>query len=172
MHTLRMLVRNTVFIIGVIAILTIWLGFGSSFTVAMGILGAGIAFASQEGAIDLAKEQGAELVFLHVVDPSFVGPVGASLVEPLKDEMTRLSRALLRIAQGRAQQQGLTAQAVVTHGSVQQSIIDYLRQVEAGTLVIGTPRTGAASQVFTREGIQQFAQAARDETDVEVVVVT
>ena len=127
---------------------------------------------TQERAIDLAREQGAELIFLYVVDPSFVGPVDESLVEALNDEMARLGRALLRIAQGRAHKQGLTAQAVVTHGSVQQSIIDYLRQVEAGTLVIGTPRTGAASQVFTREGIQQFAQAARDETDVEVVVVT
>jgi small-conductance mechanosensitive channel len=48
MHTLRMLARNTVLIIGSVVILSIWLGFGSSFTVAMGILGAGIAFASQE----------------------------------------------------------------------------------------------------------------------------
>jgi small-conductance mechanosensitive channel len=48
MHTLRMLVRNTVFFIGSVVILVIWLGLGSNFTVAMGILGAGIAFASQE----------------------------------------------------------------------------------------------------------------------------
>ena len=47
-HTLRMLVRNTIFFVGGAGILLIWLGFGSSFTVAMGILGAGIAFASQE----------------------------------------------------------------------------------------------------------------------------
>jgi small-conductance mechanosensitive channel len=47
-HTLRMLLRNGVFILGAVAILAIWLGVGSSFTVAMGILGAGIAFASQE----------------------------------------------------------------------------------------------------------------------------
>lgn len=47
-HTIRMLVRNTVFFVGSAAILAIWLGFGSNFTVAMGILGAGIAFASQE----------------------------------------------------------------------------------------------------------------------------
>jgi small-conductance mechanosensitive channel len=47
-HTLRMLVRNTVFFIGSVVILVIWLGLGSNFTVAMGILGAGIAFASQE----------------------------------------------------------------------------------------------------------------------------
>jgi small-conductance mechanosensitive channel len=48
MHTLRMLVRNAIFITGGVIILAIWLGLGSSFTMAMGILGAGIAFASQE----------------------------------------------------------------------------------------------------------------------------
>jgi small-conductance mechanosensitive channel len=47
-HTLYMLTRNTVFAAGAVVILFIWLGSGSDFTVAMGILGAGIAFASQE----------------------------------------------------------------------------------------------------------------------------
>ena len=46
--TLRMLVRNAVFFVGAGVILIVWLGIGSNFTVAMGILGAGIAFASQE----------------------------------------------------------------------------------------------------------------------------
>jgi hypothetical protein len=48
MHTLYMLIRNTVLAGGSIVILFIWLGSGSNLTVAMGILGAGIAFASQE----------------------------------------------------------------------------------------------------------------------------
>lgn len=47
-RTLRMLLRNAVLIGASVVILMIWLGTGSSFTVAMGILGAGIAFASQE----------------------------------------------------------------------------------------------------------------------------
>ena len=47
-QTVFMLVRNAVFLVGASVILLIWLGFGSNFTVAMGILGAGIAFASQE----------------------------------------------------------------------------------------------------------------------------
>jgi nucleotide-binding universal stress UspA family protein len=127
---------------------------------------------TQERAIDLAKEQGAELIFLYVVDPSFVGPVDDSLIEALKDEMARLGRALLSIARGRARQQGLTAQAVVIHGPLQQSIVGYLRQVGASTLVIGTPQTSAMSQAFTLEGIQCFAQSVRQETGVEVVVVT
>lgn len=127
---------------------------------------------TQERAIDLAKEQGAELIFLYVVDPSFVGPVDDSLAEAVKDETARLGRALLRIAQGRARKQGLTAQAIVAHGPVPPSIKDYLCQVKASTLVIGTPRTGAVSQAFTLEGIQHFAQSVCQETGVEAVVVT
>ena len=48
MHTLRMLVRNAFFFAGSVIVLMIWLGAGSNLTVAMGILGAGVAFASQE----------------------------------------------------------------------------------------------------------------------------
>jgi small-conductance mechanosensitive channel len=48
MYTLRMLVRNAFFFASTVIVLMIWLGVGSNLTVAMGILGAGIAFASQE----------------------------------------------------------------------------------------------------------------------------
>ncbi len=48
MRTLYTLVRNSVFIVSSIVVLFIWLGSGSNLTVTMGILGAGIAFASQE----------------------------------------------------------------------------------------------------------------------------
>jgi small-conductance mechanosensitive channel len=47
-HTLSMLIRNTLYVASGIVILLVWLGSGSNLTVAMGILGAGIAFASQE----------------------------------------------------------------------------------------------------------------------------
>lgn len=46
--TIFMLLRNGVFLAGVSLVLLIWLGAGSNFAVAMGVLGAGIAFASQE----------------------------------------------------------------------------------------------------------------------------
>ena len=48
MHTVRMLVRNAFFFTAAVVVLIVWLGAGSNFTMAMGILGAGIAFASQE----------------------------------------------------------------------------------------------------------------------------
>ncbi|HUT16028.1 MAG TPA: mechanosensitive ion channel domain-containing protein [Anaerolineae bacterium] len=47
MHTLRMVLRNGILFVGSALILFIWIGFGN-FAVFFGILGAGIAFASQE----------------------------------------------------------------------------------------------------------------------------
>jgi small-conductance mechanosensitive channel len=46
-HTVRMVLRNAILFVGSALILFIWIGFGN-FAVFMGILGAGIAFASQE----------------------------------------------------------------------------------------------------------------------------
>ncbi|MDY7076872.1 MAG: mechanosensitive ion channel [Chloroflexota bacterium] len=48
MHNLYMLARNSILTVGGIFIAFVWLGLGSNLTLAMGILGAGIAFASQE----------------------------------------------------------------------------------------------------------------------------
>jgi small-conductance mechanosensitive channel len=47
-QTVYVLARNAIYLLGAIGLLLIWLGPGSNLTVAMGILGAGIAFASQE----------------------------------------------------------------------------------------------------------------------------
>jgi nucleotide-binding universal stress UspA family protein len=127
---------------------------------------------TQEKAIALAKERDAELVFLYVVDPSLVGPVDESLTEAVNDEMTRLGRSLLHVAQGRADEQGQTSEAVIRHGKVQSAIQDYLRQVGASTLVLGCPRTDSPSQAFTSQEIQDFAETLRQDLGIEVVVVT
>jgi nucleotide-binding universal stress UspA family protein len=125
---------------------------------------------TQERAIALAKEQKSGLIFLYIADPSFAGPVSEALAAALTDELTWLGKSLLWIAQARAQRQGLEAQTVVRHGAVWPTLEDYLRQVNASTLVIGSPRTGAL-HTFTPEKIQRLAQAVRQATDVEVVVV-
>jgi len=47
-QTVRVMLRNLIYVGAAVIVLVIWLGVGSSFAVAMSILGAGIAFASQE----------------------------------------------------------------------------------------------------------------------------
>ena len=48
MHTVRTLARNALLFACGVIVLLVWLGPGNNLTLAMGILGAGIAFASQE----------------------------------------------------------------------------------------------------------------------------
>jgi nucleotide-binding universal stress UspA family protein len=134
--------------------------------------------ATQEQAISLAKERGAELVFLCIVDPSFAGPMDEALTCALNDELKRLGRSMLCIAQERAQQQGIDAQTMVRSGPVTEGIEAALREFDADTLVIGgpgagTPRVDAVTrEAFGSEDVNRLAETVRQSTGVEVVVVT
>lgn len=125
----------------------------------------------QEKAIELAKERQAELIFLFVADPALVGPVDEPLLETLRGEMGRLGRSLVHIARGRALKAGLKSEMAVVHGPVQESITDFMRQVGASTLVMGAPRSSGAAREFSEESIDRFAEAVRQDADVEVVIV-
>ncbi len=127
---------------------------------------------TQERAIALAKERGTDLIFLYVADCGFAKPLSPTLEAALNDELMRLGRSLVSIAQVRAQDQGVNARVVVLCGEVRESIEEYLRQVDASTLVIGAPRPTSAQRALDAEGVNQFADAIRQTTGVEVVVVT
>jgi len=127
--------------------------------------------ATQERAIDLAKERGADLVFLCIVDPSFGGPMDESLACALDDELKRLGRSLLCMAQARAQQQGIDAKTVVRSGKVTESIEATVRELDADLVVIGAPGSESQMEAFGSEDSSRLAQAVRKSTGVEVVIV-
>ena len=126
---------------------------------------------TQERAVVLAQERETELIFLYIVDPSFGGPMNEALAAALADELRRLGKSLLSIAQARALQQGVTARTVVLNGAAWQKIAEYVRRVNASGLVIGAPRNNAAPRKFNSD-VQQLAEALHETTGVEVVVVT
>lgn len=126
---------------------------------------------SQERAIALAQERGAPLIFFFVVDTNFTQPANEALAEALDDELERLGRRLLCIAQARAHEQGVPADMVVRHGALRQTIENFLREVNASTLVLGAPQAGSETRAFAPNEIPQFAQDIRAATGVEVLVV-
>jgi nucleotide-binding universal stress UspA family protein len=128
--------------------------------------------ATQERAIALAKERNAELVFLCIVDATFAGPMDESLTCALNDELKRLGRSLLCIAQARAQQQGIDAKTVVRSGPVAESIGAALHEFGADTLVIGAPGPASRTEAFGAQDVDDLADALRQSTGVEVVLVT
>jgi len=126
---------------------------------------------TQEQAIALAKEQGTELVFLCVVNPAFAGPLGEPLAAALEDELQRLARSLLTIARARAGSQGVRAQTVVLSGPVQQSIQEYLCDVDASALVIGAPKSETVPHGFGPQEVRSHVEAIGQAAGVEVVQV-
>ncbi len=126
---------------------------------------------TQKRAVVLAKERGVEMIFLCVVDPSFVGPLNERLARALDDELRRLGRSLLNIAQARAREEGVVARTVCLSGSVWENVEGYLRQVSASTLVIGLPKSSATLQAFGSGDVADFAERLRRTTGVEVIVV-
>jgi nucleotide-binding universal stress UspA family protein len=126
---------------------------------------------AQERAIALAREQGAPLIFLFVADTTPMKP-SKDLADVLADELEQLGASLLCIAQARAHEHGVEADMAVRRGAVRPALESFLREVDAGTLVIGAPeRNAERPPVFDPAGMDHFAAQIRADLGVEVVVV-
>ena len=127
---------------------------------------------TQERAIALARERETPLIFFFVADTRFARPTNEPLSEALDDELARLGRTMLHIARTRAREQGISAHAVVRHGTVSEVMENFLREVDASLLVVGTPQEDSGHQSFKPGEISEFAERIRATTGVEVLVVS
>jgi nucleotide-binding universal stress UspA family protein len=126
---------------------------------------------TQERAIALAQERGASLIFLYIVDPTFIKPLDTALAQVVLDELTQLGRGLLAIAQARAHEQGLQADIAIRQGAIRATMEDFLREVKAGLIIIGAPQRSSSAPVFNSEAITQLVQHIQDTTGVEAIIV-
>lgn len=126
---------------------------------------------TQQRAIRLAQERDAGLTFLCVVDPSFANPSDERLRAALQDELRRLGRSLLCIAQRRAEELGVRASTEVRCGPVLENIVAYLRESAADTLVIGAPEKERKIDALDPKNVERLAQEIRESTGVEVILV-
>jgi len=117
------------------------------------------------------EELSADLAFLCVVDPGFVEPSSERLQSALKDELQRLGRSLLCIAQARAEEQGVDARTIVRCGPLREDLVAYLQESDADTLVIGAPAEERPIQALDPENMAWLAEAVQESTGVEVIIV-
>jgi nucleotide-binding universal stress UspA family protein len=125
----------------------------------------------QEEAIALAKESGADLVFLYVADSAACRGMPQELAPVVADELTRLGRSLLHIAHVRARERGIEAGMVARCGQVRQTIVDFVVETGADALIIGAPHAKSATPQFGDEGIRAFAREVAEATGAQVVIV-
>ena len=136
-------------------------------TIVCAVRGGAASRRTQEAAIALARERKARLIFLYVEDPRFAEVGDRNLTDALHDELRRLGRALLGIAQSRAREEGVEAEAIVRFGPLAPTLVSVLREVGAQTLVIGEPRQRPEDDDRSPPLAEQVAQAL----PIEIVTV-
>ena len=125
--------------------------------------------AAQLTAIQFARAEDHQLVFLYVVDKHIIGEPDETLKGAVHAEFHWVGQVMLQIACQRAERAGLIAEMAIRDGAVRDEIEKFLREKEATRLLLGAPRH--TSPVFGDDAIEQFAQTIEADTGVPVQVV-
>lgn len=124
----------------------------------------------QAKAIQLARSEEKDLVFVYIVNEGNLGELSENMARAAREELTWFGRALLQVAQLRAQRAGVQAEIIVREGDVLEKIEEVLRENEASLLVLGAPRSQASRPAFQEDALTQFSRQVESDTGVEVRV--
>lgn len=124
---------------------------------------------TQQRAISLAQERGDRLVFLYVVDTTFLNMVAAPLVVDVASQLRQMGQFQLAMAQEQAAEQGIEAEIVIRQGPLRTKLMRVAQEVQASLIVLGYPK-GAEAR-FDESDFQTFVAELRTKTGAEVVIV-
>jgi hypothetical protein len=125
---------------------------------------------TQEAVIAMAKEEGASVLFLFVVDVGFLS-LTARGVRPdvVATEMEHMGEFLLAIACERAAAQGVTADLCVRHGSLVDALKSAALEEGADAIAFGRP-VGPESS-FSLADLERLAAQIKEETNIKTYIV-
>ncbi|MFN2126023.1 MAG: universal stress protein [Candidatus Promineifilaceae bacterium] len=126
--------------------------------------------AVQMAAIEQAKANNSPLVFLYVVSPEAVKDVEPSLKKAVIGEQIWLGKVILKVAEDRAEREGVRATKVIREGDVRQEICSYLTEKQARLLLLGASRSTTFS-VFGDDPAERLASSIHENTGVDVAIV-
>ena len=71
------------------------------------------SYSSQQAAIALAKERNDEIVFLYIINLSFLDKTSAPIVVNIENELEQMGRFFLLMAKERAAEQGVKVRTII-----------------------------------------------------------
>ena len=125
--------------------------------------------ATQERAIDLTRERGDELVFLFVVDISFLSQIAAPIVVDVESRLEKMGQFQLAVAQERAAAHDIQVQTMVRRGRLRSELVSAAQELGATLILLGRPSQHTA--VFEHDTLEAFAVGLQAETGIEVRIV-
>lgn len=127
------------------------------------------SYSNQDQAIALAKERDAHLIFLYVSNVHFLDLTAAPKVFDIEAELDEMGDFLLAMAQERAANVGIEADAIVRRGEFRETLQDIIEEYQITTVVLGA--AGEETGVLTEAYIDNLSEELCTETGTEFIVV-
>jgi nucleotide-binding universal stress UspA family protein len=125
---------------------------------------------NQDRAIQIAKEEHAELFFLYITDVSFLDRLASPVLIDMEAELSEMGEFVLAIAQERAQKQGVEAQALVRSGVFSEVIASVIEEQAIDTLILGSPEEETG--ITTREYLTNLSEELGERFDLEILLLS
>jgi len=111
------------------------------------------SYLNQDRVIALAKEREAKLIFLYVSDVQFNDQVAEETLTDVAAELEDLGQFLLSMAQERAAEEGIEAEALVRSGNFREVLDLAIKENQVDTLILGSSEesSGVTTPVYLRE---------------------
>lgn len=127
------------------------------------------SYRTQDAAIALAKEQGDTLVFVYVSDIRFLDKIADPIVVDAEQEVAKMGKFLLVMAQERAAEQGVEAEVLLHEGDLGEELIKAAQEQGASLVVLGRPVD--TESLFKMAGLEKFAAEIEEATGVETRII-
>jgi nucleotide-binding universal stress UspA family protein len=127
------------------------------------------SYPNQDRAIQLAKDQGSSLFFLHVTNIEFLDHFASPMLVDIESELKHMGEFVLAMAQERAEEAGVQADTVCKSGDLKKALLEVIDEYDIHTVILGRPAGETAHT--TQSYLQGLIQALLEITSVEVIVV-
>lgn len=125
---------------------------------------------TQDAVIEMAKEHGATIVFLYVVDVEFLRLTARGVrPEVVMTEMEHMGDFLLAIAVERAMEQGVEAQAVLRRGPLAEALESAAQEEGVDAIAFGRP--AGIDSSFSLSDLEKMAASISQKTGIETFIL-
>ena len=125
---------------------------------------------TQDAVIAMAKEQGASILFLYIVDVEFL-KLTARGVRPdvVMTELEHMGEFLLAMARERAAAQGVEAEMCLRHGPLLEALESAAREEGADAIAFGRPAGPESS--FSLADLELLARQIEEDTGIKAYIL-
>lgn len=125
---------------------------------------------NQDRAIQIAKEEAAELYFLYIADVSFLDRLASPVLVDMEAELSEMGEFVLAIAQERAAKQGVDAKALVQSGVFSEVLTSVIEEHDIDTLILGSPQEETG--ITTREYLTGLSEELGERFELEILLLS